>query len=146
MRCPSCNAENPDDARTCTSCGSPLPVSLVETAEVAVARLRDRAFAAVLDMVVIGAVYVVVGSWVAGRWGGLTAQGFELHGKPALIAVGITSLAGFLYYWILEATTGATIGKAALGIGVRGTSSGGIGIGPSLVRNAARLIDAIGGQ
>ena len=46
------------------------------------------------------------------------------------------------YFVLLEGLAGATIGKFVLGIRVRALDGSRIGLGPALVRNLARIVDA----
>ncbi|MGH2631591.1 MAG: RDD family protein [Actinomycetota bacterium] len=46
------------------------------------------------------------------------------------------------YFVLLEGLAGATVGKFVLGIRVRGLDGSRIGLGPALVRNLARVVDA----
>lgn len=106
-----------------------------------IAGFGDRALALVLDTVVIVVAFAVIGNWAAARWGGATSSGFELSGVAALVAIVLTGLAAFLYYWILEGTLGATFGKAIVGIRVRRVDGGKVDLRASLIRNLLRLVD-----
>ena len=46
------------------------------------------------------------------------------------------------YFVLLEGLAGATVGKFVVGIRVRGLDGSRIGLGPALVRNLARVVDA----
>lgn len=46
------------------------------------------------------------------------------------------------YFVLLEGLAGATVGKFVLGVRVRGLDGSRIGLGPALVRNLARVVDA----
>jgi uncharacterized RDD family membrane protein YckC len=120
------------------------PASRSPVAENPMARLNDRAIAALVDLVVIAAAYAVVGNWAAMRWGGVRPNGFELTGMTAAVAIALTALVAFVYYWVLEGTIGATVGKALVGIRVRDVSGRAAGLGASLTRNLCRLIDGLG--
>jgi zinc-ribbon domain len=52
----------------------------------ALAGMGDRAIATILDLVVAGAVFALVGMWAAVRWGGVASNGLELHGTAAVVA------------------------------------------------------------
>jgi uncharacterized RDD family membrane protein YckC len=110
----------------------------------ALAGMGDRAIATILDVVVAGAAYALVGMWAALRWGGVTSNGFELHGTAALITLGAVAIFAFLYVWLLEGVLGATLGKFILNVRVRRIDGSAIGLTKSLVRNLLRIIDAIG--
>jgi uncharacterized RDD family membrane protein YckC len=124
--------------------GTPAHESMLATPTPEVARLSDRAIAAVIDLAVVGGVFVVFGNWAGERWGGATTSGFELHGMPAAITILLTTLFGCAYYWVLEGMWGTTIGKSVLKLAVRGVNGNRIGLRRSFTRNAMRLVDGIG--
>jgi hypothetical protein len=64
--------------------------------------MGDRAIATILDLVVVGAAYALVGMWAAVRWGGVTSNGFKLYSTAANVTFGIVVIFGFLYVWLLE--------------------------------------------
>ena len=144
MTCAACGTENPTEACFCQACGAALggaasPAALV--AGLRVARLGDRLFAVILDTALLVAVFAVLGMWTAARWGGVTANGFETTGMPAVLTFGGVGAFGFLYYWLLEALFGATIGKAIVGVKVCDIGGRACGAKRSLVRNLLRLVD-----
>jgi len=110
--------------------------------ELRLAGLGGRIVATLLDSLLLAAVFAALGMWIATRAGGLTESGFSLEGKPALLVMGATLLAGFLYYWLSEGLFGATPGKAIAAIRVARISGAPCGLGASLVRNLLRPIDA----
>jgi uncharacterized RDD family membrane protein YckC len=63
----------------------------------------------------------------------------SLSGAPALV-VGILF---FLYYIVLEAVLGATLGKLLLGIRVVTVDGSRIGWGASIIRNLLRIVDGL---
>ena len=158
MYCPSCGAENPPEVQSCQRCGALLPappsaqpqaVGVPPSSErvagqFTIARLGDRLIAIVLDTILGGVAFAVLGMYAAVRLGGVTESGFSLEGKPALVGIGSALVVGFLYYWLLEGIFGATLGKAIIGIRVRDKSGGPCGLKPSLIRNLMRLIDGLG--
>ena len=120
----------------------PSPVPLI--GGFGLAGMGERVVAAILDMVFIGIVFAVTGMATAARLGGVTDSGFSLNGLPAAVAIGITSIAGFLYFWLAEGLFGATLGKAIVGIGVRRKTGESCGIPASLLRNILRIVDGFG--
>lgn len=110
----------------------------------ALAGYGDRFLATLVDAIFFMAVFWVVGAWAAGKLGGVTANGFNLHGQAAGVTIGLVLLISLAYYWLAEGLFGATLGKALIGIRVRGLDGGPISLGASLVRTLARLIDGIG--
>lgn len=154
MYCPSCGSQNPAEAKHCMSCGTPLlqsPVSPAppgaaddaRTAGLKLAGLGDRLIAQILDAILLTAAFAVIGMWSAVRWGGLTASGFSVEGKPALVTFAAIGVIGFLYFWFLEGLCGATLGKLLVGIKVQDTSGSACTMGASLIRNLLRLIDGL---
>jgi uncharacterized RDD family membrane protein YckC len=172
--CNRCGVSNSGAARFCAACGQPLPPARTPAAPSApsappapllipqaappvppspeataapgpaLAAMGDRFLAVVLDAVLGAAIFAVTGMAIARRGGGLTENGFSLQGAPALLAMGLTALAGFLYYWLGEGLFGATLGKGIVGISVERKGGGACGLMASLIRNLFRLIDGIG--
>ena len=112
--------------------------------DAALAGTGDRAIAALVDIVVAAALFPLVGMWAALRWGGVTANGFELHGAAAFVTLFIVCTIWFLYIWLLEGLFGATLGKWLMNIRVRRVDGSAVGLGKSFIRNLLRLIDGIG--
>lgn len=110
-----------------------------------IAGLGARFTAALLDSFVVGILYYVVGLAVALRTGGNTANGFNLNGVSAIVTMGLVTGAFIAYYWLFEGIFGATIGKGMMGLSVRDDGGGKCSLSESLIRNAMRLIDGIGG-
>lgn len=54
----------------------------------------------------------------------------------------LPSLITLAYFVLFEGLAGATIGKFVLGVRVRALDGSRIGLGPALVRNLARIVDA----
>jgi uncharacterized RDD family membrane protein YckC len=108
-----------------------------------VARLGDRLLAVILDGFLIMAVYALLGMAVASRWGGVIKSGFSMTGTPALIALGLTAVFSFFYYWFFEGLLGATLGKFLMGIRVHNLSGDRCSLSQSFVRNLLRIIDGI---
>lgn len=168
--CLSCGSAVPERASFCPACGaaaraavaqqppelppaalpSPLPTAppaaLPQSAALpaAYASLGDRLLAVVLDGFLLVAVFWAVGSWVAPRYGGLTAEGFNLTGAPALIVMGLSTLVFFAYYLCFEWWWGATLGKMLVGAKITGVDGGRIDFRRSLIRNLLRVVDGIG--
>jgi uncharacterized RDD family membrane protein YckC len=170
MFCMHCGARISDESRFCASCGKPvkedvrpeealpapptiiaqassvpppseMPLPVDETGEIA--SLGKRFFAVILDSVLMMSFYVAIGMWIATKYGGLTTSGFSMEGKPALITMFVTSVIGFLYFWVMEGMFGATLGKKILGIKVTDMSGQVCGMKRSLIRNLLRIIDGL---
>ena len=108
------------------------------------AGVGDRAIAVVLDTIATAIVFAPVGMWAAVRWGGVTPNGFELHGIAAFFTFSIVSIVWFLYYWLFEGMFGATLGKLVINVRVFRVDGSKLGLRKSLIRNLLRVIDAIG--
>lgn len=94
-----------------------------------------RATAVIIDLVV----WAIIGYVIAVATGQTTGSGFELEGGPAALWY----LAFFVYYVVLEAEFGHTIGKKAVGIKVVTESGEPIDYRASLVRNVLRIVDGL---
>ncbi len=109
-----------------------------------IAPMSDRAIAAILDVIVMSALFPVVGMWAAVKWGGVTSNGFQLDGAPGLLVIVTVGAIAFLYLWLGEGLFGATLGKAAMRLRVRNIAGTSPGLRRSLLRNLFRAIDGIG--
>jgi uncharacterized RDD family membrane protein YckC len=153
--CTFCGSQIADGAATCLACGKVLGQSPNagtalpekhapdEMKAPHLARLGDRLLATILDTLLLVAMFAVIGMWSAVRWGGVTPSGFSIEGTAALITFSLVGAAGFLYYWILEAVAGATLGKAIVGIQVRMKDGGRCSFTAALLRNVLRIVDGI---
>jgi uncharacterized RDD family membrane protein YckC len=93
-----------------------------------------RAVATIIDTMLL----IVIGYLIALATGSTTAAGFQLEGVPMLLWLAI----GVGYYIVLEAQSGATLGKRVVGLRVVKLEGGGpIDWQASLSRNLLRLID-----
>ncbi len=123
---------------------APLSASSASAVEQRYASIASRALAQFIDGLAAFGVFFFVGMSVAPRFGGRTEAGFDLTGAPALIVIAVVTAILFAYFVLLEAALGATFGKLAAGIRVRGVDGGRVGIGASLIRNLLRIVDGIG--
>lgn len=107
------------------------------------ATIMQRFLAQVVDALVAFGVFYFTGMQVARRFGGLTDTGFEMTGRPAALAIGITAAVLLTYYVFTEALAGATLGKVAVGIRVvNAQGPGRLSFRQALVRNLLRFVDA----
>jgi uncharacterized RDD family membrane protein YckC len=166
MECPHCHRQTGARSKHCKSCGGLIPAGqyLLEesgiikpaarttaaapvvarnAASPRVAKLRDRFVAFVLDIVVLFGVFATVDAWIFMRWG--TVEGAELSLTTAslLMVAALNAMILFAYGWLLEASSGATLGKALVGIRVVRTGQRGA-IAASAVRNMLRIVDGFG--
>jgi len=108
------------------------------------ASLGDRLLAQAVDGLLALGIFFSLGMALAGRFGGLTEEGFNLTGAPALILIGILIAVMLGYFIIAEGFFGMTLGKVVAEIQVAGRDGGRIGMRASVIRNLMRLIDGIG--
>lgn len=95
-----------------------------------------RAVAVIIDSILL----MIVGWALAKVMGSTTASGFDLQGGPALLWF----LIAMGYYVVMEATSGATLGKKAMGIKVVKADGGGaINWQAAIIRNLLRIIDGL---
>jgi len=129
-----------------TARDTPLPSSVSEVSHQALnyASLGDRLLAQAVDGLVAVEIFVLLGLTLAGKFGGLTDQGFELTGMPALILMGVLLSVMLIYFILLEAFFGATLGKVVAEIKVTTGDGGVIGIRAAIIRNLMRFIDGFG--
>ena len=166
MECPHCHRQTSPRSKSCTSCGRIVPpaqylleesgveepsdpapaappVALRNSASSRLAKLSDRFIAFVLDAVLLFGVFAVADAWIFMRWG--TVDGMELNLTTAclLLAGVLNALILFAYGWLLEASFGATLGKALVGIRVVRTRQRSA-LAASAIRNLLRVVDGFG--
>jgi uncharacterized RDD family membrane protein YckC len=168
MECPHCHQQTSARSQRCRSCGEVIPPAqyLLEESGVIVpgatprptiaaraavrtpashrpARLGDRFVAFVLDTIFLFGLLATVDSWVFMRWGTVTGAELDLTTASLLIAGILNAGVLFAYGWLLEASVGATLGKAIVGIRVvqagRRTT-----LAASAIRNGLRIVDGLG--
>jgi uncharacterized RDD family membrane protein YckC len=166
MECPHCHTQTSPRSNHCGYCGGVIPpaqylleesgivkptprpaaaapVAARSTAAGRVAKLGDRFIAFVLDTVVLFGVFVVVDAWIFMRWGAVEATELKLTAAALLMAGALNALILFAYGWLLEASFGATLGKALVGIRVVRTSQRSA-LAASAIRNLLRIVDGLG--
>ncbi len=94
-----------------------------------------RAVAILIDMVLL----FVAGYVIALATGATTPTGFNLQGGPAFLWFGVA----LAYYVVMEATSGATLGKRAMGLKVVKEGGEPLDWQASLVRNILRIVDGL---
>jgi uncharacterized RDD family membrane protein YckC len=92
-----------------------------------------RAVAIIIDSVLL----FIVGYVLAIATGQTSEGGFNLQGGPAFLWIAIA----LAYYIVMEATSGGTLGKMAMGLKVVKEDGGPLDWQASIVRNILRLID-----
>ena len=92
-----------------------------------------RAIAIIIDSILL----FIVAYIIAFATGGTTETGFNIQGGPAFLFLGV----GLAYYIIMEAKSGATLGKRAMGLKVVKEGGEPIDWQASIVRNVLRIID-----
>ena len=92
-----------------------------------------RAIAVIIDTVLL----MFLGYLIAKMTGQTTGDGFNLQGGSAFFWF----LIAMAYYVIMEATSGGTLGKKAMGIRVVRADGGAISWQAAIIRNLLRIID-----
>lgn len=95
--------------------------------------LGVRIVAGIIDTVILG----VVAYFIAIITGQTTDAGFELSGSPAFLAI----IVYFAYFIVMEAMTGATLGKMIVGLRVVRVDGTAISWRESAIRNVPRIVD-----
>jgi len=119
------------------------PQALQQAAAPEIARLGDRFLAQAVDALVGVGVFFFVGDLIAPRFGGGTANGFDLSGWPATVVIAIVAVIMLAYFILAEHWTGATLGKVVAGIRVLTPGGQHIDLRASLYRNLMRIIDVV---
>ena len=92
-----------------------------------------RFVALIIDGIILG----ILGYLIGAVTGGTSGAGFQLEGGPAFLYY----LLSFLYYILMEAFMGGTVGKLALGMRVELEDGMPVTIGASIIRNLLRIVD-----
>jgi uncharacterized RDD family membrane protein YckC len=107
------------------------------------ATLGDRLIAFALDSAFLFGVFAMVDAWAFMRWGIVDGAELKLTLAALLIAESLNAAIFFLYLWLLEASFGATLGKAMVGIRVVRTT-GRNPLAAFAIRNLLRVVDGLG--
>ncbi len=94
-----------------------------------------RAVAILIDTVLLS----IVGYVIALFTGGTTQDGFNIQGGPAFLLFFIA----LVYYVVMEKTSGATLGKKAMGLKVVKQGGEPLDWQAAIVRNVMRIIDGL---
>jgi len=108
-----------------------------------IATLGDRLIAFALDSVFLFGVFAVVDAWAFMRWGIVDGTELKLTLAALLVAESLNTAIFFLYLWLLEASFGATLGKAIVGIRVVQTTERNP-LAALAIRNLLRVVDGLG--
>jgi uncharacterized RDD family membrane protein YckC len=108
-----------------------------------IATLGDRLIAFALDSIFLFGVFAIVDAWAFMRWGIVDGTELKLTLAALLVAQALNTAIFFLYHWLLEASFGATLGKAMVGIRVvRMTERTPLTV--LAIRNLLRVVDGLG--
>ena len=170
MECPHCHRQTSLYSNTCGSCGGIIPPAqhlLEESGIIApasppasapskqvrraqkddrlyrVATLGDRLVAFALDSALLFCVFAIVDAWAFMRWGMVDGTELKLSLAALLVAESFNATIFFLYLWLLEASFGATLGKAMVGIRVVRTTKRNPLVALA-IRNLLRVVDGLG--
>ncbi len=170
MECPHCHRQTSLHSKNCGSCGGVIPPAqhlLEESGVIApvspttsappkhvrreqkgdsfyrMATLGDRLIAFALDSTFLFGVFAIVDAWAFMRWGIVDGTELKLTLAALLVAESLNAAVFFLYLWLLEASFGATLGKAMVGIRVvRMTERNPLAV--LAIRNLLRVVDGLG--
>jgi uncharacterized RDD family membrane protein YckC len=98
-----------------------------------------RLFALIIDGVILGVIDSILGYAFGGAHMADGSVSISLTGLPAVVVI----LIPVLYFVVLEAVMGGTVGKLLLGMHITKLDGSRIGWGASIVRNLLRVIDAL---
>ena len=170
MECPHCHRQTSLESKNCGSCGSVIPPAqylleesgMVEPASPAtsappkqvqpeqkddplcrMATLGDRLIAFALDSAFLFGVFAMVDAWAFMRWGIVDGTELKLTLAALLVAESLNAAIFFVYLWLLEASFGATLGKAMVGIRVVRTTERNP-LAAFAIRNLFRVVDGLG--
>jgi uncharacterized RDD family membrane protein YckC len=107
------------------------------------ATLGDRLIAFALDSTFLFGLFAMVDAWAFMRWGIVEGTELKLTWAALLVAESLNTVIFFLYLWLLEATFGATPGKAMVGIRVVRTNERNP-LAVTAIRNVLRIVDGLG--
>jgi uncharacterized RDD family membrane protein YckC len=107
------------------------------------ATLGDRLIAFALDSAFLFGVFAVVDAWAFMRWGIVDGAELRLSLAALMVAESLNAAIFFLYLWLLEASFGATLGKAMVGIRVVRTNERNP-LATFAIRNLLRVVDGLG--
>lgn len=98
-----------------------------------------RAVSIIIDTVLAGGLlFALTGRVMTGSFQ------FHVQGAQAVNLVGVFGLLFFLYFLVMEAKMGQTVGKMITGIKVTKADGNEIGYRESFIRNILRVVDAVG--
>jgi uncharacterized RDD family membrane protein YckC len=97
-----------------------------------------RIVAALIDILIIFVFAVIMAVLFGDTESGDGGASFELSGLPAII----TFIAVFAYYFVMEATSGQTVGKKVMGIKVI-SLDGQLSYGKVAIRTILRILDGL---
>lgn len=101
--------------------------------------LGRRIGAYVIDSILLGIVFVILGLATGGGSSSDNGASIKLGGGATLLFVVIS----FAYFIVCEGMTGQTLGKRLLGIRVVNQDGSRVSFGASFIRNILRIVDAL---
>ena len=111
----------------------------VEGAGGTTAAVGHRIGALIIDGLLCGAVFIVIGLVTGGGQSGHGRASVHMGGTAFLVYM----VVWIAYFTICEAATGQTLGKRLSRIRVVSQDGGRVGFGQSAARNVLRLVDAL---
>jgi len=107
------------------------------------ATLGDRLNACALDWALLFSLFAVMDAWAFMRWGIVDGSVLKLTVTALLVAESLNATLFFLYFWLLEACFGFTLGKGIVGIRVVQTTDR-RRLAAFAIRNLFRIVDGFG--
>ena len=99
--------------------------------------IGPRLAAQIIDAIILSIVFFIIGFGMSG------SVTFSFENEAAYPIIALNALIDFLYFVILEGTSGATLGKKLAKIKVVREDGSPCGIGPSFVRNILRIVNEL---
>jgi uncharacterized RDD family membrane protein YckC len=170
MECPHCHRQTSRYAENCRLCGGHIPQAqylleesgAIEPAATATSKpshivwrlegdgtgcrtatLGDRLIAFALDCVLLFGLFTALDAWAFMRWGIVDGAVLKLTVTALLVAESLNATLFFLYFWLLEAGFGSTLGKVMVGIRVVQTTDR-RPLAAFAIRNLFRIVDGFG--
>jgi len=99
--------------------------------------IGPRLAAQIIDAIILSIIFFIIGFGMSGSFT------FSFENEAAYSIIALNALIDFLYFIVLEGTSGATLGKRLVKMKVVRENGSPCGIRPSFVRNILRIIDEL---
>lgn len=147
MYCPKCGAQNPDDTKFCSGCGSQLGTGVVvmsEKAPIYYGGFWRRFVAVIIDSGILTICGIIIGAIVGGIIGAILGVSETALGTMKVIIYIIIIIFQWFYFACLESSLKqATLGKMVMGIIVTDLNGNRISFGKASGRYWGKIVSAI---